>query len=76
MTRSDYGEGERVFAPPSGTFDADWVASAACAQDPSLAHGDAVRQAEQAWRCVRAGQELGTGVVADVVREYVRLYRP
>ncbi len=75
MTCSSYGEGERVFAPPSGTFDVDWVASAACALEPSLAHDDAVRQAEEVWRVLRSGsRELGDGAVARVALEYVQLY--
>ena len=36
MTDSSYGEGERVFGPPQGTYDAAWVASAAQQLDPGL----------------------------------------
>ena len=37
MTGPDasYGEGERVFGPPQGTYDADWVASSAREAGPS-----------------------------------------
>jgi hypothetical protein len=33
---ASYGEGERVFGPPQGTYDADWVASSARQADPGL----------------------------------------
>lgn len=35
MTAGD-GEGERVFAPPLGTCDADWVAAMAVQDDAGL----------------------------------------
>ena len=51
-----YVEGERVFGPPSGTYDADWVASAARLQDPGLPPETASMLAGQAWPLL---QELG-----------------
>lgn len=46
---SPYGEGERVFGPPKGSYDADWVASSAREADPGLPPETAVRLARQAW---------------------------
>ena len=51
-----YAEGERVFGPPSGTYDADWVAAAARQQDPGLPPETASMLAGQAWPLL---QELG-----------------
>ncbi len=82
--RSDWVEGERVFGPPTGTFDADWVAGAACALEPRLTHADAHVLAVTAWQAWRAGAAPDAlagvlpgpfgGVVARVVREYCALY--
>lgn len=44
-----YAEGERVFGPPAGSFDADWVAAAARQQDPGLPPETAGLLAGQAW---------------------------
>ena len=52
-----YVEGERVFGPPAGTFDAAWVAAAARQQDPGLPAETAALLAGQAWARIR---ELGT----------------
>ena len=46
-----YAEGERVFGPPSGTYDADWVAAAACQQDPGLPPETAEMLAARRGRC-------------------------
>lgn len=51
---SEYGEGERVFGPPGGTYDADWVASAALQQDPGLPPETARMLAGQCWSLIRA----------------------
>jgi hypothetical protein len=50
---SSYVEGERVFGPPQGTYDADWVASAAREADPGLPRDVAVLLARQAWQHLR-----------------------
>ena len=42
-------EGERVSGAPAGSFDADWVASAAQQQDPGLPLETAQLLAGQAW---------------------------
>lgn len=49
-----YAEGERVFGPPGGTFDADWVAAAARQRDPGLPPETAGLLAGQAWAALRA----------------------
>ncbi|HWG92762.1 MAG TPA: hypothetical protein VNU66_00865 [Mycobacteriales bacterium] len=54
MSRSEYVEGERVFGPPLGTYDADWVASAAL--EATSASPEVVRRlAAAAWPALRAG---------------------
>lgn len=54
---SSYVEGERVFGPPYGSYDADWVASAARQADPGLPRETAQLLARAAWPLLR---ELGT----------------
>ena len=50
-----YDEGERVFGPPAGTYDADWVASVARRADPGLPADLARDLAGQAWAVLQAG---------------------
>ena len=61
---STYGEGERVFGPPQGSYDADWVAAAACSQDPGLPPELARELAESAWQHLQALHELDAPEVA------------
>ena len=49
-----YGEGERVFGPPQGSYDADWVAAAARSKDPGLPEQTARELAVYAWEHLRA----------------------
>ncbi len=67
---SDYGEGERVFGPPDGTYDADWVAATALQQDPGLPPETASLLAGRCWALLRAAgrldaAELSRGLMAD-----------
>ncbi|RKS80265.1 hypothetical protein CLV35_0690 [Motilibacter peucedani] len=51
-----YVEGERVFAPPQGSFDADWVASLAAEQLARPVARPAVLAAvADAWAAIRLG---------------------
>lgn len=86
----DYVEGERVFAPPQGSFDPDWVASLAAerlAQRGSRARLEPA--ARLAWEALRAGsgpeateevlQRRGFSVeelraVAQAVADFARAY--
>lgn len=54
-----YVEGERVFAPPAGSFDADWAAALARERlgASAPAHHDLVRAADESWRALRAGAD-------------------
>ena len=77
-----------MFGPPAGSFDVDWVASAAQAADPELGHDRAVALAGAAWSSLRGGTPPadlasalaavlpgeGAGVVAAVSVEYCSLY--
>lgn len=62
---SSYAEGERVFGPPQGTYDADWVASAAREADPGLPRDVAVQLAREAWGHLR---EAGVSDPAEIAR--------
>jgi hypothetical protein len=53
-----YVEGERVFGPPQGTYDADWVAAAARTADPGLPEETARLLARQAWDHLQESGEL------------------
>jgi len=64
VVMSTYGEGERVFGPPQGSYDADWVAAAARSQDPGLPEELARELAEYAWEHLRAMHELDAPEVA------------
>ncbi|RJK97983.1 hypothetical protein [Vallicoccus soli] len=57
-----YVEGERVFAPPAGTFDADWAAALARERLGAAAppQEDLVAAAGTAWRALRAGADEGS----------------
>ena len=59
-----YGEGERVFGPPQGSYDADWVAAQARSKDPGLPEGLARELAVYAWDHLRAVGELDAPEVA------------
>lgn len=50
-----YGEGERVFAPPQGTFDPAWVARLLVEADPALDPAEALDRVTRAWALLVAG---------------------
>jgi hypothetical protein len=62
--RGAYSEGERVFGPPSGSYDAAWVANSARTADPGLPEVLARELAEYAWEHLRAIKELDAPEVA------------
>lgn len=62
---NSYDEGERVFGPPQGTYDAAWVASAAVQADPGLPPELALRLATEAWPLLR---EIGSPDVNELAR--------
>ena len=59
-----YIEGEPVFGPPPGTYDADWVAAAARSKDPGLSEETAREMSVYAWDHLRAIGELDAPEVA------------
>lgn len=61
---STYGEGERVFGPPQGSFDPDWVASTARQADPGLPPETAQRLAERCWAHLQDIGELDAPALA------------
>lgn len=73
MSESTYGWGERVFAPPVGSFDVEWV-SRGVERSAGLPFQDAVRLVADLWS--RAREEGSTEVdvlVADGWEEHVPL---
>jgi hypothetical protein len=59
-----YGEGERVFGPPQGSYDADWVAASARSADPGLPEETSRELAVYAWDHLRAIGELDANELA------------
>lgn len=55
-TPSDWVSGERVFAPPTGTFDVDWLVPAVVEAVPGCAPAEARAALLEAWRDVQAGR--------------------
>lgn len=80
-TPSDWVSGERVFAPPSGTLDVDWLVPAVVEAVPGMSAAQARAALERAWRRHRADPpgEPGTStldVAAEaVVAEALRSFR-
>lgn len=64
-TADGYVEGERVFGPPQGSYDADWVASSAMQADPGLPREVAGELAREAWTHLR---EAGVTDPAEIAR--------
>lgn len=53
MADDPYSSGERVFGPPRGTLDADWVATALRSHRTDLDHPTSVALARRAWDLLR-----------------------
>ncbi len=60
-----YDEGERVFGPPQGSYDADWVAASARSADPGLSEAMARELAVYAWDQLR---QMGTLDAPELAR--------
>lgn len=67
-----YGEGERVFGPPLGSYDADWVAATARSKDPGLPEHTARELAVDAWDHLRA---IGRFDAPEVARRLLADHR-
>lgn len=76
---TDWVSGERVFAPPNGVVDVDWLVPAVLETLPGVAPGDARTAIAAAWSDHRAGRapsradplrERAADVVADAVRVF------
>jgi hypothetical protein len=58
---TDWVSGERVFAPPSGTLDVDWLVPAVLDAVPSGDPARARAALAAAWAAVRAGEPVPAG---------------
>ena len=77
---TDWVSGERVFAPPTGTLDPDWLVPAVLAVVPEAGPTAARAAVVAAWEAVRAGREAPVGgalqdAAAAAVEEAVALFR-
>jgi hypothetical protein len=52
---TDWVSGERVFAPPDGTLDPDWLVPAVLEAVPGAAPGEARAALSRAWSAHRSG---------------------
>ena len=66
-TGGDYACRERVFAPPVGTFDADWVTPAVLERHPDVDQATARAAVLRAWTAVRLLRSEGVGATPDTV---------
>lgn len=67
-----YDEEERLYAPPLGTFDPEWVVRIAIEREPRLDWDLAYRLARHTWRHLRASPQLSP----DDLAAYVGLDEP
>ncbi|MBO1750546.1 hypothetical protein J4G33_01880 [Actinotalea sp. BY-33] len=76
---TDWVSGERVFAPPAGTLDPDWLVPAVLEAVPGATPGQAQTAVVAAWQATRAAEPVpgGTpleraaaGAVAEAVRAF------
>lgn len=63
-TPSDWVSGERVFAPPRGTVDVDWLVPAVVELAPGCSPAQARAALEAAWRRRRGADESAAGTGA------------
>lgn len=61
---SSSGEGEYLLGPAKGSYDAEWVASAARQKDPGLPEETARELAVYAWDHLRSAGELDAPEIA------------
>ncbi|RZS91667.1 hypothetical protein EV189_0914 [Motilibacter rhizosphaerae] len=78
---SSYVEGERVFAPPQGSFDLDWAASLAAERLGRPVDREALLDAvRDAWTALRTGTPSATedpelaAAAAAAVRDFITAY--
>jgi hypothetical protein len=67
-----YDEATRLYGPPQGTFDAEWVTRIVRQRRPALAWDDASRLVAAAWRHLWASPQLS----AEELVAYVALDEP
>lgn len=60
-----YDEEERLYAPPHGSFDPEWVVRIARDVQPALTWPVAYRLAEHAWRHLRCSPQLSVDELVD-----------
>lgn len=78
---TDWVSGERVFAPPSGTVDVDWLVPAVLEAVPSAEPASARAALAAAWAARRSGAAAPAGdelsrAAADVLAEANDLFAP
>ena len=76
---TDWVSGERVFAPPNGVLDVDWLVPAVLDGLPDVPPADARAAIEAAWSDHRSGRVADRGSplqarAADVVADAVRAF--
>ena len=67
----DWVSGERVFGPPAGTFDADWLVPVVREAVPGVEHGRAREAVAAVWAVLREEAGLRGCAPADVPDDVV-----
>lgn len=71
---TDWVSGERVFGPPRGTVDVDWLVPALLEVAPDRSPGQARDALAEAWAAHRAGRAPADPVAGRVLAEALGLY--
>ena len=71
---TDWVSGERVFGPPRGTVDVDWLVPALLEADPARSPIAARASLAEAWSAHRDGREAADPLAGKVLAEALGLY--
>ncbi|WP_372594830.1 hypothetical protein [Actinotalea sp.] len=76
---TDWTSGERVFAPPSGTLDPEWLVPAVLETAPGHSPAQARDALVRGWAAIRSGDAPPQGtaladVAASVLSEAIRAF--
>lgn len=71
---TDWVSGERVFGPPRGTVDVDWLVPALLEAAPGRSPAEARAALDEAWTAHREGRVPADPVAGRVLAEALGLY--
>lgn len=71
---TDWVSGERVFGPPRGTVDVDWLVPALLEARPEASPDDARAALVEAWHAHREGRAAADPLAGRILAEALGLY--